>query len=210
MRAMKDDSQVPQKSHPTCAVRASSSLLSVVVPCLNEEEVLQETARRLVSVLEAGNSRFELIFVDDGSTDETPDLLRELQETDSRVRVMHLPRNFGHQVAITAGLEHSVGDAVVVIDADLQDISSAACQQKLRVSRRLVYTTSRSPLGQAENKACCNRKACPKSQNYPCRDDPRLDVSLHWRLRGGNAFPTKSPLTTTLRASTFSPPDTSC
>jgi polyisoprenyl-phosphate glycosyltransferase len=97
------------------------SLLSVVVPCMNEEEVLRQTTKRLVDVLESGGLRFELLFVDDGSTDKTAEILRELQESDSRIRAIRLSRNFGHQIAITAGLEHALGNAVVVIDADLQD-----------------------------------------------------------------------------------------
>jgi polyisoprenyl-phosphate glycosyltransferase len=96
-------------------------LLSVVIPCMNEEPVIRETARRLVSVLGAPDFEFELIFVDDGSKDRTPEILRELQAEERRVRVVRLSRNFGHQVAITAGLEHAAGDAVAVIDADLQD-----------------------------------------------------------------------------------------
>jgi Glycosyltransferases involved in cell wall biogenesis len=95
--------------------------LSVVVPCMNEELVIAETARRLVAVFESAQLAFELIFVDDGSQDRTPAILRDLQERDSRIRVVRLSRNFGHQVAITAGLEHAAGDAVAVIDADLQD-----------------------------------------------------------------------------------------
>ena len=134
------DSQVSRRPH------GQAMLLSVVVPCKNEEEGLQETHRRLVAVLEAtgagqianadskppavvgaisGNRKsattFELIYVDDGSTDATGAILREIQASDRRVRVVRLSRNFGHQVAITAGLEHAAGDAVVIIDADLQD-----------------------------------------------------------------------------------------
>jgi glycosyltransferase involved in cell wall biosynthesis len=96
-------------------------LLSVVIPCMNEEEVLRETHRCLVAVLQEAPVGFEIVYVDDGSTDSTPDLLRELQNQDAHVRVVRFSRNFGHQVAITAGLEHASGDAVVIIDADLQD-----------------------------------------------------------------------------------------
>jgi dolichol-phosphate mannosyltransferase len=96
-------------------------LLSVIVPCLNEEEALRNTHVRLSSVLEQLPTHFEIIYVDDGSTDATPEVLRELQAYDSRVRVVRFSRNFGHQMAITAGLEHAAGDAVVIIDADLQD-----------------------------------------------------------------------------------------
>ena len=100
----------------------TSRLISVVVPCYNEEAVLPETHRRLVSALEGIEGvRFEIVYADDGSQDATPDLLRALQAADPRVRVVRLSRNFGHQLAVSAGLEHAAGDAVVVIDADLQD-----------------------------------------------------------------------------------------
>jgi polyisoprenyl-phosphate glycosyltransferase len=95
--------------------------LSVVVPCLNEEDVICNAHRRLTAVLERTPLTFEIIYVDDGSTDATPDLLRELQMQDPRVRIVRFSRNFGHQVAITAGLEHASGDAMAIIDADLQD-----------------------------------------------------------------------------------------
>jgi polyisoprenyl-phosphate glycosyltransferase len=96
-------------------------LLSVVVPCMNEEEVLRETNHRLISTLEGISLSFEIIYVDDGSTDSTAELLRDLQAHHPRIRVVRFSRNFGHQIAITAGLEHSSGDAVAIIDADLQD-----------------------------------------------------------------------------------------
>ena len=96
-------------------------LLSVIVPCKNEEAVLRETHQRLESVLRQVVTDFEIIYIDDGSTDSTFELLREIQSADNLVRVVQLSRNFGHQIAITAGLEHVSGDAVVLIDADLQD-----------------------------------------------------------------------------------------
>jgi len=96
-------------------------LLSVVVPCLNEEEVLRDTNQRLIATLELMPLRFEIVYVDDGSTDSTGDTLREMAAQDDRIRVVRLSRNFGHQMAITAGLEHASGDALVIIDADLQD-----------------------------------------------------------------------------------------
>jgi polyisoprenyl-phosphate glycosyltransferase len=98
------------------------ALLSVIVPCFNEQQVIEETHRSLVATLSSiPEIGFELFYVDDGSRDATLDILRALQQADPRIRVIALSRNFGHQVAITAGLEHSSGDAVVVIDADLQD-----------------------------------------------------------------------------------------
>lgn len=98
------------------------SLLSVVVPCYNESEVLGETHNRLVSALgRLTDLEFEIIYVDDGSRDGTAGVMRDIQAIDPRVRTIRLSRNFGHQTAVTAGLEHAKGDAVVLIDADLQD-----------------------------------------------------------------------------------------
>jgi dolichol-phosphate mannosyltransferase len=97
-------------------------MLSVVVPCYNEAEVLWETHGRLTGALgQLNDLDFELIYVDDGSRDRTAEVLRQIQAFDARVRVVRFSRNFGHQTAVTAGLEHAGGDAVVLIDADLQD-----------------------------------------------------------------------------------------
>lgn len=97
-------------------------LISVVVPCYDEEPVLPLTHRRLTDVLEGlSEFDFEIIYADDGSRDATPHILRGLQAADYHVRVIRLSRNFGHQFAVSAGLDHAAGDVVVVIDADLQD-----------------------------------------------------------------------------------------
>lgn len=97
-------------------------LLSLIVPCYNEEAVLRTTHERLTTVLRSlTDLDFEIIYVDDGSVDQTQPILIELQNRDDFVRVLSLSRNFGHQVAVTAGLEQAAGDAVVIIDADLQD-----------------------------------------------------------------------------------------
>jgi dolichol-phosphate mannosyltransferase len=99
-----------------------TKLLSIVVPCFNEEAVLEETHRRLVPLLDRlDDLDYEIIYVDDGSRDRTPEILERLQARDPHVRVLRFSRNFGHQVAVSAGLEHAAGDATVVIDADLQD-----------------------------------------------------------------------------------------
>ena len=94
-------------------------LLSVVAPVFNEQELLDEFYARVSSAL-AGLD-FELVLVDDGSTDTSPAILNRLASSDPRVHVVYLSRNFGHQTALTAGLDHAVGDAVVMLDADLQD-----------------------------------------------------------------------------------------
>lgn len=96
-------------------------VLSVVVPLLNEEEVLGQSYTILRRELEKLGEPFEIIFVDDGSTDSSPTILRQIAAIDDRVRVVVLSRNFGHEMATTAGLHHAYGKAAIVIDADLQD-----------------------------------------------------------------------------------------
>jgi polyisoprenyl-phosphate glycosyltransferase len=97
-------------------------LLSVVIPCYNEEEGIHETHRRISHILATlEGCDYEVVYVDDGSRDRTPALLRDIQAGDPRTRVVYLARNFGHQFAVTAGLAHAAGDAVVIMDADLQD-----------------------------------------------------------------------------------------
>ena len=94
-------------------------LLSVVAPVYNEADTIGEFHRRVTVAL--AEFPFELILVDDGSTDETSDVLAGLASVDPRVQVVSLSRNFGHQSALTAGLDHANGDAVVMLDSDLQD-----------------------------------------------------------------------------------------
>lgn len=93
--------------------------ISVVMPVYNEEAVLIQTYRRLKNVL--ANYSAELIFVDDGSSDQSPLILENLAQHDPHVKVLFLSRNFGHQSAVTAGLRYAQGDATVILDADLQD-----------------------------------------------------------------------------------------
>jgi len=95
--------------------------LSIVVPCYNEEEVIFETHGRLIKLLEGLGCSFEIVYVNDGSCDGTLVILKELQSKDARVRIISFSRNFGHQMAVTAGSDYSNGEAVIVIDADLQD-----------------------------------------------------------------------------------------
>jgi dolichol-phosphate mannosyltransferase len=95
------------------------SLVSVVAPVYNEDATIHEFYARVCAALDA--LPFELVLVDDGSSDGTPMKLETLAANDPRVRVVYLSRNFGHQTALTAGLDHARGDAVVMLDADLQD-----------------------------------------------------------------------------------------
>src|SRR5262245_14434158 len=97
-------------------------LLSVIIPCYNEELVIKATYERLTKVFAAiPEFNCELLFVNDGSRDHTQEILHAIQLDDRSVRVIRLSRNFGHQIAVTAGIEEANGEAVVVIDADLQD-----------------------------------------------------------------------------------------
>ena len=95
------------------------TLLSVVAPVYDEEELVEEFVSRATAAV--ADYEFELVLVNDGSSDSTPAILDRIAAADPRVRVIHLSRNFGHQAALTAGLEHAAGDVVAMIDADLQD-----------------------------------------------------------------------------------------
>jgi polyisoprenyl-phosphate glycosyltransferase len=99
--------------------RRELGLLSIVTPVLNEEKIVEELHRRISTAVEG--LPVEIVIVDDGSTDRTPELLQQIADRDERVRIARLSRNFGHQAALTAGLDHARGDAVVLIDGDLQD-----------------------------------------------------------------------------------------
>jgi dolichol-phosphate mannosyltransferase len=95
--------------------------ISVVVPCFNEEQGIEECHRRLTETLGAFTAWYEIVYVDDGSRDSTPTKLAAIHALDPNVTVVELSRNFGHQPAVTAGLEAAKGEVVVIIDADLQD-----------------------------------------------------------------------------------------
>ena len=100
---------------------SDSKLLSVVVPVFNEEENLTLLYERTSAVLQELQTEWELILVDDGSTDGSREVIRQLHGRDSRVKAIFLSRNFGHEIASTAGLDAAQGDAVILMDADLQD-----------------------------------------------------------------------------------------
>jgi dolichol-phosphate mannosyltransferase len=95
--------------------------ISVIIPTFNEEKNISSVYNRCVSVLDSIGESFELIFVNDGSKDTTFQMVYQLSQTDARVKYISLSRNFGHQIAVSAGLEASCGDYAVIIDADLQD-----------------------------------------------------------------------------------------
>lgn len=108
-------------SVPTERSLPPAPVLSLVVPMLNEAEMVPIIIERLTAVLKGIGEPYEIIFVNDGSRDETAVLLNAAHEADSRVKILHLSRNFGKEIALTAGIDHATGDAVIAIDADLQD-----------------------------------------------------------------------------------------
>jgi len=104
---------------------AADARISVVLPVYNEARVLPALLNRLVAALTPCCGDYEIVFVNDGSTDESPQILDDLARANSHVRVVHLSRNFGHQAAVQAGLVHASGDAVVLMDSDMQDAPEA-------------------------------------------------------------------------------------
>jgi polyisoprenyl-phosphate glycosyltransferase len=116
-------------------------LLSVIVPCFNEQEVIEVTHERLSAAVHAITPDYEIIYVDDGSRDRTAELLHTIQQSSPRVRFLRLSRNFGHQIAVTAGIEYAKGKAVVLIDADLQDPPEVIAEMvaKWREGYHVVY-----------------------------------------------------------------------
>jgi dolichol-phosphate mannosyltransferase len=134
-------SEVDKPTHPT---------FSVVVPIWNEEEVIPELYRRVVSIMDSTNAPWELICVDDGSRDRSLALLLDLHAKDPRVKVLQFSRNFSHQIAITAGADFAQGDAVIVMDADLQDPPETVLRmiEKWREGYDLVYAVRISREGE--------------------------------------------------------------
>ena len=131
---------------PTRESRSEPPVLSVVVPLFNEELNVNQLYRRLVSSLSPLGVSYELVFVDDGSRDATPRMLDEMQVRDPNVTVIHLSRNFGHQPAVSAGLDHALGQAVIVMDGDLQDPPEVLPQfmSRWREGFEVVYAIRRN------------------------------------------------------------------
>lgn len=101
---------------------------SLVVPVFNEEEVLPIFYDTVIPIFEKNNEAFEIVFINDGSSDKTESILRDLAFNDKRVKVLHFSRNFGQQAAVQAGLAYAKGDAMIVMDVDLQDPPEVAIQ----------------------------------------------------------------------------------
>jgi polyisoprenyl-phosphate glycosyltransferase len=117
------DLSIAPLHHPALTPRAPGTMpsISVVAPAYNEQEVLEEFHRRVTSVLTGLNCEYEIVLVNDGSRDNTLALMHALRTRDPHVTVVDLSRNFGKEIALSAGLDHTKGDVVVVLDSDLQD-----------------------------------------------------------------------------------------
>ena len=131
--------------------RPDNALVSVVLPCFNEARVLERLTELVVRALDRSRERYEIVYVNDGSTDDSLEVLDGLAAANPAIRVVHFSRNFGHQAAVQAGLEHARGDAVVVMDSDLQDDPAAIAQflDRWRAGYDVVYAVR------------CNRKESP-------------------------------------------------
>lgn len=127
---------------------------SIVIPILDEIDTLSELGRRLGPVLDQLDGPAEVILVDDGSTDESFEAMRVLHAADSRYRALRLSRNFGHQIAITAGLEHARGSAVMIMDGDLQDPPEVLLDlaRKWREGFQVVYAVREDRTGESRVK----------------------------------------------------------
>jgi len=134
---------------------AEHPLVSIVSPVYQEEEGIEEFHRRLVAAMEGiDDLAFEVVYVNDGSKDRSLDLLEKIAADDDRVRVVDLSRNFGHQVALSAGVDHARGAAVVVIDSDLQDPPEVIPEmiQRWRDGFKVVYGVRISRAGETRFK----------------------------------------------------------
>ncbi|WP_410993590.1 glycosyltransferase family 2 protein [Bacillus cereus] len=114
---------------------------SIIIPMYNEEAVIEETYRRLKRVMKDANGTYELLFINDGSQDKCADIIKQYMIGDKTVKLIDFSRNFGHQIAITAGMDYANGDAVIIIDADLQDPPELILQmiEKWKEGYEVVY-----------------------------------------------------------------------
>jgi glycosyltransferase involved in cell wall biosynthesis len=113
--------RVEQQEKESAQQEKALPVYSIVAPVLNEEETLPHFYERVVKVMSALGEPFEIVFINDGSTDGSYQLMQDMHQRDERVRAVNFSRNFGHQIAISAGLDYARGQAIIIMDADLQD-----------------------------------------------------------------------------------------
>ena len=124
---------------------------SIVAPVFNEEQIIEELHRRVTEAMDTLDEPYELVLINDGSHDRSLELMHKLRESDPRVKIINFSRNFGHQVAITAGLDYAQGDAVIIIDADLQDPPEVILQliEKWKEGYEVVYAMREERKGES-------------------------------------------------------------
>ncbi len=134
--------------------RASRPTLSLVVPIWNEEEVIPELYRRVSEIMDSTRESWELICINDGSRDRSLELLLALRDKDPRIKIIDFSRNFGHQIAITAGSDFAEGDAVIIMDADLQDPPEVILRliDQWRAGYEVVYAVRSTRQGETKFK----------------------------------------------------------
>ncbi len=128
----------------------NQKLVSIIIPAYNEEEVIVDMVNEVTTALKNIEENIEVVCVNDGSSDRTLEILREMAGKDNRIRVIDLSRNFGHQIAVTAGIDHCKGDCAVIIDADLQDPPSLipAMLEKWKANYHVVYARRKKRKGE--------------------------------------------------------------
>jgi dolichol-phosphate mannosyltransferase len=124
---------------------------SIVAPCYNEEGNLPELYRRVKEVMDQTGEPWELVLINDGSKDRTAEIMGELHAADPRVHYIDFARNFGHQIAVTAGIDYAQGDALIMIDSDLQDPPELALEmiEKWKEGYKVVYAVRRQRMGES-------------------------------------------------------------
>ena len=149
--------------------------ISVIVPIFDEEAVIPELHRRMAAVLDGTGEPWELVCVNDGSRDASLAMLLELRERDARVKVIDFSRNFGQQLAITAGMDFAQGDAVVVIDADLQDPPELIDEMlaKWREGYQVVYAMRASRQRRVPLQTVDGQRLLPAPASHHRRGDSR-------------------------------------
>jgi len=143
------------------SIPANSYLVSIIIPCYNEEEIINETILRINATCDdLKDYRFELIFVDDGSQDRTLSILETTVQSRHQTRILSFSRNFGHQLAVTAGVDAANGSAVIIIDADLQDPPELIRDMlgQWRIGNDVVYGVRRTREGESAFKIASARQ----------------------------------------------------
>jgi len=154
-----------------------NKLYSVVIPLYNEEEVALECVNRVVKVMEQIDRNYEIIFVNDGSSDKTMDIMIEQCKKNSKLKIIDFSRNFGHQIAITAGMDYAKGDAIIVMDADLQDPPEVIPEmiEKFNQGYDVVYAIRKSRKGESIFKKL-TAKLFYRFLRYMCSIDIPVDT----------------------------------